>query len=91
MFEIETGYAPPERNGQGGRGRPFIYPFPSMDVGQSFWVAKSDASRAQAAAAKYKLRHDGWGYATKAAKGGLRSLAHRLIPRLGLGFAKSPA
>lgn len=42
-----------------------VYPFPTMKLGDSFVVPKSERKRATVAASAYKSQHDGWNYTVR--------------------------
>ena len=48
-----------------GRGRPAIYPFASLAIGDSFTVPVIDALKARLSAAQRKRLHPGWDYASR--------------------------
>lgn len=72
MYEIEKGIEPPK--GQMGRRR--SYPFPDMEIGDSFFVPFEEGdlkvkAAVQAAATHYGKRH-GMKFATRSIEGGIR-------------------
>jgi len=54
------------------RGRPAIYPFGRMKVGDSFLVMADRAPRARLAAAAHKRLHPGWDYMSRKEGGCVR-------------------
>ncbi len=72
MFSIETDIQIPAVTGRSSAGRPSIYPFGELSIGDSFLVPKSIAHKARIAAGAWKARRPGWDYMTRAEAGGLR-------------------
>lgn len=70
MFEIEK-HAPIPNN-RAGRGRPAIYPFGLLQVGDSFLVDADAAGHARLAASAWKRNHPGWNYVSRAETSGVR-------------------
>jgi hypothetical protein len=68
MHDITEIYPIPADNGR--RGAPAVYPFGRMKVGDSFAIPLAEAERARSAAVKWKARHCGWAYATRATEDG---------------------
>lgn len=68
MYKIVSNKEIPKRT---GRGRPPIYPFRNMQVGDSIFVPTDDVAMVRNAAASYKTRHPGWNYTTRASAGGV--------------------
>jgi hypothetical protein len=49
-----------------------LYPFPIMDVGDSFVVPRAKSNQGRGAASAYKRQHRGWRYCTRTGEKGLR-------------------
>lgn len=71
QIKIDCGVPVPESGGRAHGNTP-IYPFATMEVGQSFWLEGSDGLRAWAAARSFKYRNRTWNYAIKRERTGLR-------------------
>lgn len=61
-YKVDKGVSVPTGH---GRGRPAIYPFASLAIGDSFTVPASDAPKARLAASSWKRFHPEWGYASR--------------------------
>ena len=69
MFEIEKNIEIPKEC----RGRPPIWPFASMEIGESFAVPIEDGKKARLAANAYKITSKtGWSYTSRASDGHMR-------------------
>ena len=64
MFTIEKGILQPSNIVLGKNGRRAVYPFASMEVGDSFFAPKEVAGKAMDAAKHFKARTAGWGYSS---------------------------
>lgn len=53
-----------------GRGRPRIWPFDVLVIGESFTVPEEQAVRMRLGAANFKHRNPGWNYTTRTEDGG---------------------
>lgn len=58
--------------GNSRRGKPPLYPFATMAVGESFWLPMPDGLKAMAAAQKWRVRHQKWDHVTRRVDGGVR-------------------
>ena len=65
MIEIEAGIPVPGRYVHSGIWRPRIYPFPAMQVGDSFAAPADRANAVRFSAAQWKRRHPGWDYTSR--------------------------
>ena len=74
MYTIENDVPIPVDCHRGGlRGARTLYPFRSMEIGQSFTVSDAQTKRVMGAAKKFRARNPGWDYVTsRLATGGLR-------------------
>lgn len=72
-FKIESGIPLPD---QWGRGRPCKYPFPDMEVGDSFFCEWSHSKTVQfnvyTAAQEYARRHRPMKFSGRIVEGGIR-------------------
>lgn len=62
MFKVSSRVEIPAH---AGMGRPTIYPFAKMAVGDSFEVPAGEAKKARVAANNWKRPHPGWSYTTR--------------------------
>jgi len=70
-FEVESNIPFPARVNQQG-GRPNIYPFETMKIGDSFFAAPDVSAKAVMAVKAWKRNHGGWNYTTLKVDGGVR-------------------
>lgn len=69
MLEVESTVNIPQGT---GRGRPSVYPFERMDVGDSFLVPSDRGMKARLAASAWKRNHSGWDYTSRQDVDGVR-------------------
>lgn len=71
-IEIENGVPVPEKYVHSGPGRPRIYPFSTMQVGDSFALPADRANVVRFSASQWKRRHPGWDYTSRVDGGVIR-------------------
>lgn len=68
-FKIVSDLLPPSRKAS---GRPAVYPWNTLAVGDSFWVPAEIRAKTQIAASAWKSRHPGWDYVSRREGAGSR-------------------
>lgn len=69
MIQIEKNISVPAAQNV---GRPRIYPFAEMEIGDSFLLPTAEKDRVGQAAKAWKARHGGWNYRTRVLDEGIR-------------------
>lgn len=64
-IKIETDVPVPGKYIHSGTGSPRVYPFPAMQIGDSFSLPVGRSNVVRFSASQWKRRHPGWDYTSR--------------------------